>query len=199
MNLPCFEHPTLSRRAALQAGAVGLLGLGTNHLEALRAAVPDGTVSTKPRSVIYIFLSGGLAQQDSFDMKPDAPDNVRGDFKPIDTATPGLRICEHLPGLAQRSSKWSIVRSLTHPYNGAFAGTHGDVFGAHENAPDFSCQQTDARGLAQHRLDRRRLLSATQQSAAGGCATRTIDSPYGPSHSRPVRRRYGFPARSMVY
>jgi hypothetical protein len=67
--------------------------------------------------VIYIFLSGGLAQQDSFDPKPLAPDNVRGEFSPIATATPGVHVCEHLPMLAARSNKWAIVRSLTHPYN----------------------------------------------------------------------------------
>ncbi len=70
-----------------------------------------------PRSVIYIFLSGGLAQQDSFDPKPHAPVDVRGEFRPISTQTPGLQICEHLPRLAARSEKWSVVRSLSHPYN----------------------------------------------------------------------------------
>lgn len=50
-------------------------------------------------------------------MKPAAPDNIRGEFSPISTATPGLQICEHLPHLAKRSSQWSLVRSLTHPYN----------------------------------------------------------------------------------
>ena len=67
--------------------------------------------------MIYIFLSGGLAQHDSFDLKPHAPDNVRGEFKPIATETPGVQICEHLPELAKRSHLWSVVRSLTHPYN----------------------------------------------------------------------------------
>ncbi|MEK6235080.1 MAG: DUF1501 domain-containing protein, partial [Planctomycetales bacterium] len=64
-----------------------------------------------------IFLSGGLAQQDSFDMKPDAPQEIRGEFQPIAAKTPGISICEHLPNLAQRSDRWSLVRSLTHPYN----------------------------------------------------------------------------------
>ena len=73
--------------------------------------------SLKPRSVIYIFLSGGLAQQDSFDPKPNAADDIRGEFSPIATQTPGLQICEHLPLLAARSNLWSVVRSLTHPYN----------------------------------------------------------------------------------
>jgi hypothetical protein len=110
-------HPRLTRRTALQAGAVGILGLGTNHLTALRAASPEGAAPARARSVIFIFLSGGLSQLDSFDLKPQAPDSIRGEFKPIATRTPGVQICEHLPRLAERSHLWSLVRSLTHPYN----------------------------------------------------------------------------------
>lgn len=110
-----FQHPTFSRRTAIQAGGIGLLGLGMNHVEALRAA--SSSTSKRAKSVIYIFLSGGLAQQDSFDLKPNAPANVRGEFQPIATKTPSLQVCEHLPNLAARSDKWAIVRSLTHPYN----------------------------------------------------------------------------------
>jgi len=116
---PLFQHPVFTRRTALQAGAVGLLGLGMNHLDALRAAVPS---KHPARTVIYIFLSGGLAQQDSFDLKPDAPADIRGEFKPIATRTPGIRICEHLPMLAARSHLWALVRSLTHPSNDHSAG-----------------------------------------------------------------------------
>src|SRR5437867_10398040 len=124
MNLSqAFSHPRLSRRTALQAGALGLLGLGMNHLGPLRAAAPTGTASRgRAKSCIYIFLSGGLAQHDSFDLKPDAPDNIRGEFKPIATRTPGIQICEHLPLLAQRSPLWALVRSLTHPSNDHSAG-----------------------------------------------------------------------------
>jgi hypothetical protein len=98
----------------LQAGGVSLLGLGSSHLSALRAETP---VTHPAGAVIYIFLSGGLAQQDSFDPKPDAPDNIRGEFRPVATRTPGIQICEHLPFLAQRSDRWAVVRSLTHPTN----------------------------------------------------------------------------------
>lgn len=87
-----------------------------NHLNALRASAAE-SLQPRARAVIYIFLSGGLAQHESFDMKPDAPENIRGEFKPIETATPGLQICEHLPELARRSHHWALVRSLTHPYN----------------------------------------------------------------------------------
>jgi uncharacterized protein (DUF1501 family) len=114
---PATRHPQLTRRTVLQAGSIGLLGLGLNHLAALRAADGSGSKTRAVKSVIYIFLSGGLAQQDSFDPKPDAPDNVRGEFQPIATQTPGLQICEHLPLLAARSERWALLRSLTHPYN----------------------------------------------------------------------------------
>lgn len=119
---PVHVHPQNlpSRRAAIQAGAIGLLGLGMNHIAALKSlAAPGNTAAARtPRAkaVIYIFLSGGLAQHETFDMKPDALD-VRGEFSPIRTKTPGIHICEHLPRLAARSQKWALLRSLTHPYN----------------------------------------------------------------------------------
>ena len=61
------------------------------------------------RSVIYIFLTGGPSQHDTFDMKPDGPSEYKGEFNPIATRTPGLQICEHLPRLAQRSHLWGLV------------------------------------------------------------------------------------------
>ena len=98
------QHVRFSRRTAIQAGAIGLLDLGMNHVSGLRALAgpSDAPAAREPKAkaVIYIFLSGGLAQHDSFDMKPDAPDTIRGEFKPIATRTPGLQICEHLPMLA---------------------------------------------------------------------------------------------------
>src|SRR5689334_24819327 len=113
------QHPRVNRRVALQAGSIGLLRLGMNHLEGLRAmaATKGSAPKAKAKSCIYIFLSGGLAQHESFDLKPDAPEEVRGEFQPIATRTPGIHICEHLPGLAQRSELWAVVRSLTHPTN----------------------------------------------------------------------------------
>src|SRR5687768_8113081 len=90
-------HPRLTRRAAMQAGSIGLLGLGMNHLAALRLRAGEssqaGGAEGPARACIYIFLSGGLAQHDSFDPKPLAPDEVRGEFNPIATNTPGIEIC----------------------------------------------------------------------------------------------------------
>ena len=135
MKTSTLSHPVISRRTAVQAGAVGLLGLGMNHVPALQAAAePTGGGAA---SCIYIFLSGGLAQQDSFDLKPNAPDTVRGEFLPIATATPGIQICEHLPMLAERSDKWSLVRSLTHPTNGHTLGHYFMLTGRSEASPGF--------------------------------------------------------------
>ena len=114
----------MTRRDAIQAGAIGLLGLGMNHLSALEALSAPASRPGRAKSVIYIFLSGGLAQHESFDMKPDAPMEIRGDFKPIRTKTPGTHICEHLPNLARISEKWSMVRSLTHGSNDHSLGHH---------------------------------------------------------------------------
>lgn len=132
-----WQHPKIARRTAIQAGAVGLLGLGMSHVQALRAQAA-GELASSEKSVIYIFLSGGLAQQDSFDLKPDAPDDMRGEFNPISTATPGLQICEHLPMLAKRSKLWSICRSLTHPSNEHSAGHHIMLTGRSEMPPGFN-------------------------------------------------------------
>ncbi len=108
----------------MQAGAVGLLGLGANHLAALRSLGNSDASPGTAKSCIYIFLSGGLAQHESFDLKPDAPEAIRGEFSPIATRTPGIDICEHLPLLAQRSHLWSLCRSVTHPSNGHSEGHH---------------------------------------------------------------------------
>ena len=106
----------ISRREMLQIGYSGLLGLGLPSLLQGRAsAARAGQVEAKsPRSVILIFLTGAPSHLDMFDLKPDAPAEVRGDFKPIASRTVGLQICEHLPRLAARSDKYAVVRSMTH-------------------------------------------------------------------------------------
>lgn len=97
------QHPQFSRRTLLQAGTVGLLGLGSGDLAALHADQPPARTPAA-RRIIYIFLSGGLAQHDSFDLKPNAPDTIRGEFRPTATRTPGVHICEHLPLLCSAAT-----------------------------------------------------------------------------------------------
>lgn len=147
-----LTHPgaRVTRREIIQAGAIGLLGLGMNHIGALQAL---GSQAKAPRAkrVIYIFLSGGLAQHESFDMKPDAPAEIRGEFKPIATRTPGIQICEHLPQLAKRSNKWALVRSLTHSSNDHSLGHHIMLTGRSEAPLGFDRtkpQSTDFPSIA---------------------------------------------------
>ena len=130
----------MTRRAAVRAGALGVMGLGLGQLKALQAAAEGGPATTSPgaRSVIYIFLSGGLSQIDSFDMKPDAKKEFRGSFNPIATSTEGIRICEHLPLLARRSNAWSICRSMTHPFNEHSEGHMVMLSGRSDLPPSFN-------------------------------------------------------------
>ncbi|MDA0836053.1 MAG: DUF1501 domain-containing protein [Planctomycetota bacterium] len=135
-----WQHPRVSRRTAIQAGAIGLMGLGMNHVQGVRelAAASSAEGTNAPRACVYIFLSGGLAQSDSFDLKPAAPADVRGEFDPIATASPGVEICEHLPLLAQRSKHWSLCRSLTHSTNGHTLGHYYMLTGRSGETPGFS-------------------------------------------------------------
>src|SRR6516225_2686259 len=89
----------LTRRETLKAGALSLLG-GFLNLPSLLAAESNRSVQGQPgkaKSVMLLYLLGGAATQDMWDLKPNAPDGVRSEFKPIDTRAPGVRVCEHLP------------------------------------------------------------------------------------------------------
>ena len=99
----------LTRRELIQVGYSGLLGFGLPSLWARAANAP-----TKAKSVLLIFQTGAPSQIDTLDPKPQAPEEIRGEFRPIDTKAPGVQICEHLPGLAARADKFAIVRSMTH-------------------------------------------------------------------------------------
>jgi hypothetical protein len=106
---PGASHAPLSRRGFLQIGALGLGGLTLPQL--LRAESPAaGRSPTK--SVILIYLVGGPPHQDMFDLKPDAPKEIAGPWKPIATNVTGIKICEALPRLARNMDKLVIVRSL---------------------------------------------------------------------------------------
>ncbi len=99
----------LTRRSFLQIGSLALGGL---TLPALLRAEERAATRARPKSVILVYLSGGLSHIDSFDPKPDAPDGVRGEFRPISTAVPGVRICELLPEIAARMDRFALLRSI---------------------------------------------------------------------------------------
>ncbi|MCA9119105.1 MAG: DUF1501 domain-containing protein [Planctomycetaceae bacterium] len=119
----------ITRRELLQVGYSGLLGVGLPSALAGRTLGSDAdrgvqSLPAKPKQVLIIFLTGAASHHDTFDMKPDAPAEVRGEFSSIATSTPGLHISEHLPHLAKRADKYSIIRSLSHGDNNHLMSTH---------------------------------------------------------------------------
>jgi hypothetical protein len=103
----------MGRREVLRAGALGLFGLGLPELlQAQQAAGP--TPAGKARACILLFMWGGPAQQDTWDPKPNAPAEYRGEFRPISTRVPGVQVCEHLPRLARHMDTLALLRAMTH-------------------------------------------------------------------------------------
>jgi hypothetical protein len=118
-HAPCDGR---TRRDILQAAGAGLLGLSLPKL--LAAEAVSGERTARAKSVIFLFLFGGPSQLETFDMKPEAPDNIRGPFKPTACRTPGLLICDRLPLLAQRSDRFGVIRTMSHSYNDHSGGGH---------------------------------------------------------------------------
>jgi len=108
----------LHRRQLLTAGSLSALGLGLGGVpfaygqEAMRGI--SQTHAPKAKRCIFLFMWGGPSQLDTFDLKPDAPAEIRGEFKPISTAVPGTQICEHFGQLSKWTDRLSIIRSLSH-------------------------------------------------------------------------------------
>ena len=114
---------SLSRRGFVQAGFSSVLGLGLTSV----LAAQTKTESSKPRkakSVIFIFQGGGASHHETFDMKPDAPPEIRGQLNPIATSVPGFQICELLPRLAKQMHQCAVVRSLAHREDNHLLATH---------------------------------------------------------------------------
>ena len=115
---------TFDRRGLLYAGAAGVAG---TLLQRIPTAVSGGEVQDaagRGKSVLHVHLSGGPSQLDMLDPKPDAPEEVRGEFQPIGTTVPGIAVCEHLPGLAKQMKRWALVRTLAHREHNHLLATH---------------------------------------------------------------------------
>ncbi len=113
----------LSRRRILQAGGAGLLGL--NLPKVLQAEETQAApLAGRAKSVIFMFLFGGPSQLETFDMKPHAPSEIRGPFKPTTCKTPGLLMSDQLERLAKVSDKFSVIRTMSHEYNDHSGGGH---------------------------------------------------------------------------
>src|SRR6266540_99767 len=111
----------VSRRNFLKIGALGLGGIALPDL--FRAEAASG-IRRSHKAIIMIYLPGGPPHQDTFDLKLDAPSEIRGEFKPIRTNVPGIEICEHLPLMAKMADKLAFVRSIV---------------GAEDNHYDYQC------------------------------------------------------------
>lgn len=102
----------ISRRLFLRVG--GGLAIGGSIVPHLAGSASETVQTGNARSCILVYLLGGPSHIDMWDLKPEAPAEIRGPFKPIATVTPGLKICEHLPRLAQLSDRYALVRSVSH-------------------------------------------------------------------------------------
>src|SRR5947209_4773907 len=102
-----------SRRDFLKFGALTLGGLGAAGIVPWRLQASEGSSDT---AVIFIWLPGGPPHMETFDMKPDAPAEYRGAYRPIKTNVPGIDICEHLPLHAKIADKYALIRSIAHKF-----------------------------------------------------------------------------------
>ncbi len=112
-----MQNLSCSRRRWLHAGALGLTGLSLPELLAARetsASVGDHRTFGRAKRCVMLFLTGGVPQHDSWDPKPEAPANVRGEFSPIATSVPGVQVSELFPQFARRVERVTLLRSVTH-------------------------------------------------------------------------------------
>ena len=126
------------RRNCLQLGLAGLAGGSFLDLLAMqRASASSAAGGTQPRKTncILIWMDGGPTHLETFDLKPEAPVEIRGEFRPIETNVSGMRICEHMPKLAKIADKYSIIRSVQHNQGNHGAGNHYMMTGAPPRIP----------------------------------------------------------------
>ncbi|MEX0725000.1 MAG: DUF1501 domain-containing protein [Planctomycetaceae bacterium] len=132
----------MNRRAFLQAGSIPLLGLSLPTLLSHSAAAAEQTRSAKEMNCILLFTEGGLSNIDSLDMKPEAPVEYRGEFRPIASNVPGLDVCEHLPLMARSMDKVCLVRSIAHTESGDHAAACHYMLSGHPQRSDPTGQPT---------------------------------------------------------
>jgi len=154
LTVPHRHTIGVTRRELLQVGYSGLLGVGLSSL----ATAKESARAKKPKALIIVFLTGAASHLETFDPKPDAPDEIRGEYKSIQTRTPGLLATEYFPKLAARSDKYAVVRSLSHRENNHLVATHHvltgqmqpgaffDKIASHDDYPNYAAGRAYFRG-----------------------------------------------------
>lgn len=136
MTRPVCACPgPVTRRSFLRAGALGLGGLGLADVMRLRAEAQSANAAGPETSLIFIWLPGGAPHTETYDMKPAAPLEYRGEFHPIATNVPGLDVCEYLPLHARMADKFNIVRSIAHEFADHGGGHKRFLTGRHPKEP----------------------------------------------------------------
>lgn len=125
----------ITRRNCLQVGLTTLAGGGLANLLRLQAQAKDSTAPRRPTSCILVWLDGGPSHYETFDPKPDAPAEIRGEFEPIDTKVSGMYFSQHCRKLAGIADKLAIVRSIQHNQGNHGAGNHYMMTGAPPRIP----------------------------------------------------------------
>ncbi|MFO0805908.1 MAG: DUF1501 domain-containing protein [Gemmataceae bacterium] len=136
---PSFQ--SVDRRTFLRVGSVSTLGLGLPQALAAKAAHPAGT---RDINVILLWMGGGASNIDTFDMKPDAPAEIRGEFKPVATNLPGVRVCEHLPLMSRRMDKVCTLLSVSHPESGDHVAAVHYMLSGYPQRPDPTGQPANS-------------------------------------------------------
>ncbi len=193
----------IHRRGFLTAGAAGLLGLSLADLLRSEAAGDTAGARRPATGVIQIWLSGGPATIDMWDLKPEAPEEIRGEFRPIETAAPGVMVTEHMPGLASLMNHCALVRSLGHTITAHGPGT---TYMATGNRPSAALDYPALGSLAARVLPSLKgvppyVTFAALRAGVGGAGGGYLGPAFGPfevegepvrAHSR--RTAFRFPA-----
>ena len=109
--------PGPTRRDLLRFGSVAVASTALGPLTSYRTQGATAPQSSNDPAVIFVWLPGGGPHMETFDMKPDAPVEYRGEFNPINTNVPGIQVCEHLPLLAKHADKYALIRSISHTFS----------------------------------------------------------------------------------
>lgn len=126
----------VSRREFLRIGAMTFAGVGASGVVPYRVTAAAGGVDSRPdTAVILIWLPGGPSHLETYDLKPDAPAEYRGEFRPIQTRVPGLQLCEHLPLHANVADKFTIIRSIAHTFSDHGGGHKRFLTGRRPRSP----------------------------------------------------------------